>query len=201
MTGDGWSCRVDDLWWLVAGRLKVGTGNLDPGFSCGGLLPVRREDDLLTSLLRGWEVEVEAILGSMGVVEPEWEKANEPLECEMTADAGRDRGAMLESRDLVILLDRRRSHVWGWTFGVLPCELSLPSGGTDTSSAMITLPLALLKLLFTMCAALSERERLKRSAGRAEKCSRGVNWKAKWSAVGAVYVAVAVALISWPGGG
>jgi hypothetical protein len=72
-------------------------------------LPVRREDDLLTSLFRGWEVE--AILGSMGVVEPECEKANEPLECEMAADAGRDRGAMLESRDFVILLDKRRSHV------------------------------------------------------------------------------------------
>jgi hypothetical protein len=177
----------------------VGTGNLDPGFCCGGLLPVRREDDLLTSLFRGWEVE--AILGSMGVVEPECEKANEPLECEMTADAGRDLGAMLESRDFVILLDKRRSHVCDWTFGVLPRELSLPSGCTDTSSAMITLPLALLKLLFTMFAALSERERVKRSAGRAEKRSRGVNVKAKWSAVGAVYVAVAVALISWPGGG
>ena len=56
----------------------------------------------------------------------------------MTAEAGRDLGAMLESRDLVILLDRRRSHVWGWTFGVLPCELSLPSGITDASSAMMT---------------------------------------------------------------
>jgi hypothetical protein len=31
----------------------------------------------------------------------------------MTADAGRDLGAKLESRDLVMLLDRRRSHVWG----------------------------------------------------------------------------------------
>ena len=119
----------------------------------------------------------------------------------MTAEAGRDLGAMLESRDLVILLDRRRSHVWGWTFGVLPCELSLPSGITDASSAMMTLPLALLKLLFTMFAALSERERLKRSAGRAEKRSRGVNEKAKGSAVGAVYVAVAGALIAWRGGG
>jgi DNA invertase Pin-like site-specific DNA recombinase len=84
---------------------------------------------------------------------------------------------------------------------VLPRELSLPSGSTDTSSAMMTLPLALLKLLFTMFAALSERERLKRSEGRAENRSCGVNEKAKWSAVGAVYVAVAVALIAWPGGG
>jgi len=54
MTGDGCSWRVADLWWLVAGRLNVGTGSLDPGFCCGGLLPVRREEDLLTSLLRGW---------------------------------------------------------------------------------------------------------------------------------------------------
>ena len=84
---------------------------------------------------------------------------------------------------------------------MLPCELSLPSGITDASSAMMTLPLALLKLLFTIFAALSERERLKRSAGRAEKRSRGVNEKAKGSAVGAVYVAVAVALIAWRGGG
>lgn len=52
-----------------------------------------------------------------------------------------------------------------------------------------------------MFAALSERERLKRSEGRAENRSCGVNEKAKWSAVGAVYVAVAVALIAWPGGG
>jgi len=66
---------------------------------------------------------------------------------------------------------------------------------------MMRLPLALLKLLFTICAALSERERLKRSDGRAENRSCGVNEKAKWSAVGAVYVAVAVALIAWPVGG
>ena len=140
-------------------------------------------------------------MGSMGVVEPECEKANEPLECEMTADAGRDLGAILESRDLVILLDKRRSHVRDWAFGVLPRELSLPSGGTGMSSVMTRLPLALLKLLFTMFAALSERERVKRSAGRVANRSCGAKEKAKWSAVGAVYVAVAVALIACSVGG
>lgn len=83
---------------------------------------------------------------------------------------------------------------------MLARELSLPSGGTAMSSAM-PMPLALLMLLFTMFAAFSEWERPKRSDGRAGNRSVGWNEKAKWSPMGAVYVAVAVALIAWPGGG
>lgn len=79
---------------------------------------------------------------------------------------------------------------------MLARELSLPSGGTSTSSAMPVVPLALLKLLFTMFAAFSERERPKRSDGRAGNGSGEENEKAKWSVIGAVYVAVAVALIA-----
>lgn len=96
------------------------------------------------------------MLGSMGVVDPVLENANEPLEKEIVAEAGRDNGGRLESRDLVMLVDKRRSHFCDWVFGVLARELSLPSGGTLASLAMPVFPLVLLKLLFTMFAAFSE---------------------------------------------
>lgn len=136
------------------------------------------------------------MFGNMGVVDPECENAYEPLECEITADAGREFGVRLESRDFDMLLEKRRSHFCDWALGVLARELSLPSGGTTTSSAMTTLPLALLRLLFTMFAAFSDWERLKRSVGRAENRSEWLKAKEKWSPMGAVYVAVAVALIA-----
>lgn len=50
------------------------------------------------------------MLGNMGVVDPVCEKANEPLEWEITADAGREPGVRLESRDLLMLVEKRRSH-------------------------------------------------------------------------------------------
>jgi len=64
---------------------------------------------------------------------------------------------------------------------------------------MTTLPLARLGLLFTMFAAFSEWERPKRSVGRAENRSEWLKAKEKWSPMGAVYVAVAVALIACTG--
>jgi len=126
------------------------------------------------------------MLGNMGVVDPACENAYEPLECEITADTGREIGVRLESRDFVMLLDKRRSHFCDWAFGVLARELSLPSGGTTTSSAMTTLPLALLRLLFTMFAAFSDWERPKRSVGRAANRSEWLKAKEKWSFKGAV---------------
>jgi hypothetical protein len=154
----------------------------------------RTEADLLTSLFRGCEVD--SILDNMGVVDPVCEKAYEPLECEITADTGRELGVRLESRDFDMLFEKRRSHFCDWAFGVLARELSLPSGGTTTSSAMTTLPLAWLRLLFTMFAAFSDWERPKRSVGRAENRSEWLKAKEKWSVKGEVYVAVAVALIA-----
>jgi hypothetical protein len=79
---------------------------------------------------------------------------------------------------------------------VLARELSLSSGGPTTLSAMTTLPLVLVRLLFTMFAALSDWERPKRSVGRAENRSEWLKAKEKWSGKGEVYVAVAVALIA-----
>lgn len=96
------------------------------------------------------------MVDSMGVVDPVCENVYEPLEKEIEAEAGRDVAGRLESRDLVMLVDKRRSHFCGWAFGVLDRELSLPSGGTLTSFAMPVFPLVLLKLLFTMFAACSE---------------------------------------------
>jgi hypothetical protein len=174
---------VTDRWWLVAGRLKVGSGRREPGVWEGESLTPRTEADLLTSLFRGCEVD--SIFGSMGVVDPVCEKAYEPLECEITADTGRELGVRLESRDFDMLFEKRRSHFCDWAFG-----------GTTTSSAMTTLPLALLRLLFTMFAAFSDWERPKRSVGRAENRSEWLNAKEKWSVKGEVYVAVAVALIA-----
>lgn len=62
----------------------------------------------MTSLFRGCEVG--PLPGNMGVVDPAWEKAKEPLECDTAAEEGREAGVLLESRDLDTLLDKRRSH-------------------------------------------------------------------------------------------
>lgn len=153
----------------------------------------------MTNLFRGCDVG--SVFGSMGVVDPVCENAYEPLECETTADTGRELGVRLESRDFDILAEKRRSHFCDWAFGVLARELSLPSGGTTTSSAITTLPLALLRLLFTRFAALSDWDRPKRSVGRVENRSEWLKAKEKWSGKGEVYVAVAVALIAGTGGG
>lgn len=137
------------------------------------------------------------MLGSIGVVDPVLENVYEPLEKDIEAEAGRDVAGRLESRDLVMLVDKRRSHFCDWAFGVLDRELSLPSGGTLESLAIPVFPLVLLRLLFIMFAACSECERPKYSAGRAGNRSDGPKLKEKWSAKGAAYVAVAVALIAW----
>jgi hypothetical protein len=135
---------------------------------------------------------------SMGVVEPVCENASDPFEGVIKADTGRELGVRLESLDLLMLVEKRRSHPRGCAFGVLARELSLPSGGTASSSAMPVATLALLRLFFIMFAAFSEWERPRRSDGRVEKGSVELKEKAKWSAMGgAVHVAVAVALIPW----
>lgn len=51
--------------------------------------------------------------GNIGVVEPAYEKAIEPLDCEIAAEPGRDGGVRLESRDADMLLDKRRSQEEG----------------------------------------------------------------------------------------
>lgn len=130
----------------------------------------------MTNLFRGRVAE--ALLVSMGVVEPECEKAREPLECEIAAELGREVGGLLESRDFDILLDKRLSHFWDGAFGVLERELSLPSWCSSTSSAIMVFPLDLLMLLFMTFAAFSERERPKRSEGRAGNRSGGLKEKA-----------------------
>lgn len=90
--------------------MKVGSGSREPAPWYGELWTVRTEADLFTNLFRGREAEV--LLGSMGVVEPVCEKANDPLECEITAELGREVAGLLESRDFDTLLDKRRSHFW-----------------------------------------------------------------------------------------
>ena len=69
---------------------------------------LRSEDDRFTNLFRGKAGGV--LSGNMGVVEPACENATEPFDCETAAEPGRDVGVWLESRDVDILLDKRRSQ-------------------------------------------------------------------------------------------
>lgn len=91
----------------MAGRLKVGTGSLEPD---GELLELWREAVRLTSLLRG---SVGGVLsGRNGMVEA----ATDPFV--YAAELGREE-ALLESRELDMLLDKRRNHVVGLEVGCL----------------------------------------------------------------------------------
>lgn len=72
---------------------------------------LRTEDDLFTSLFGGSACGV--VSGKIGVVDPACEKAIEPFECETAAEPGRDMGVELDSRELDMLLDRRRIHERG----------------------------------------------------------------------------------------
>ena len=62
-------------------------GNLDPD---GGvpLELLRTEDARFTSLFGGKGAGL--LFGNIGVVEPAWEKATEPFDCDTAADPGRD---------------------------------------------------------------------------------------------------------------
>lgn len=122
----------------MAGRLKTGIGKREPGVVTGEPLTLRREEARFTSLF-GCEGGGVRLSGSMGVVEPEVEKAMEPLECETAAEPGRECEAWLESREVDTLLDRRRSQERGRdAVGVLAGEaLSSPSRVPRRSVAML----------------------------------------------------------------
>lgn len=73
---------------------------------------LRTDDERLTSLFRasGGGVESRMLSRNMGSVESVCERASEPFDCEMAAEFGRDIVVWLESRDVDMLLDKRRSH-------------------------------------------------------------------------------------------
>lgn len=143
----------------MAGRLNVGSGRREPELEVanGELLVLRREDERFTSLFGGSE-DGGVAAWNMGVVEPECEKACGPLDCEMAADPGREVGVLLESRDDVIEVDKRRSQRCGCGLGVLARDPSLPSARTAMSPLVLTLDRGS-KLLFTSDFAFSEWER------------------------------------------
>ena len=126
-------CSVTDLWWLVAGRRNTGTGNLEPDERNGEPLELRTEDERFTSLFGGSGSGVPS--GSIGVVDPACEKAIEPAECETAADPGRDMGVEVDSRDMDMLLDKRRIHDRGREFGVAVRDGVPSSGSTNRSGA------------------------------------------------------------------
>lgn len=88
-----------ERWWLVAGLRS--TGSLDPD-SKGEPRVLCEEAVRLTSLLGAREGGVKT-----GVVEPECDTAADSFEFEYekAADAGREVGARLESREVDIVLD------------------------------------------------------------------------------------------------
>lgn len=98
--------------------------------------------------------------GSIGVEEPACEKAIDPLECEMAEEPGREMGVWLDSRELVMLLDKRRIHDRGRVFGVT-ARVPLPSSRSTTRSNARSLPMLKLVLgvsvLFCPTLALPER--------------------------------------------
>ena len=89
----------------------MGKGSLEADDGNGEPLALRTDGERFTSLLGGSAGGV--LSGNIGVVEPEYEKATEPLDCEMAAEPGREGGVRLESRDADMLLDKRRSQVEG----------------------------------------------------------------------------------------
>lgn len=94
-------------------------GNREP--DPGDEEPYVLEDGRLTSLLGGSEEGV--LLENMGVVEPAYDTATDPLAVLNAAELGRE-GVLLDSRDVDTLRDNRRSQVL--ELGVLVCPRRSP---------------------------------------------------------------------------
>lgn len=116
---------------------------------------LRSEVERFTNLFGGSGNGV--LSGSIGVVEPACEKAIEPFECEMAEEPGRDMGVEVDSRELDMLLDKRRIHDRGRLFGVTARD-PLPSSGSAIIRSAPTLKLVLgVKVLFCPTLALADR--------------------------------------------
>ena len=102
---------------------------MEPEERKGELLELRTEDERFTSLFGGSGNGVRS--GNIGVVDPACEKAMEPFECETAAEPGRDMGVEVDSRELDMLLDKRRIHDRGRVFGV-----AVRDGGPSSGSAV-----------------------------------------------------------------
>ena len=98
--------------------------------------------------------------GNIGVVDPACEKAMEPFECETAAEPGRDMGVEVDSRELDMLLDKRRIHDRGRVFGVAVRDGG-PSSGSAARSGARSAPILKLVLgvniLFCPTLALLDR--------------------------------------------
>jgi hypothetical protein len=145
---------VADRWWLVAGRRKTGTGSLEPDERKGEPLELRTEEERFTSLFGGSGGGV--LSGSIGVVDPACEKAIEPFECETAAEPGRDMGVEVDSRELDMLLDKRRIHDRGRVFGVAVRDGGPSSGSAARSAPILKLVLGV-NILFCPTLALLDR--------------------------------------------
>ena len=135
-------------------------GSFEPDERNGEPLELRTEDDLFTNLFGGSGTGV--VSGKMGVVEPVCENAMDPFECEMAAEAGREMGVVLDSRELDMLLEKRRSHERGRVVGVPACEpppfASSRSGTRSAVRSALILKLALgVSVLFCPTLAMPER--------------------------------------------
>lgn len=121
------------------------------------------EDDRLTSLLGGIGGGG-VVVANMGVVEPVFEKAKEPFDCETAAESGLGLDGRLDS--MAENVERRFSHVDCVTEEAQP-EVSLFSSPALSSDAMLTLSrectlrfnvLFLLPESVLACPALGSRE-------------------------------------------
>jgi Zn-finger nucleic acid-binding protein len=117
---------------------------LDPEERNGEPVELRSEAERFTNLLGGSGGGV--LSGSIGVVEPACEKAIEPLEYDTAAEPGRDMGVWLDSRELDMLLDKRRIHERGRAFGV-PARDALPSSRSAIRSGARSAPMLKLVLV------------------------------------------------------
>ena len=135
-------------------------GSFEPEERNGEPLELRTDDERFTSLFGGSGTGV--VSGKMGVVEPACENAIEPFECEMAAEPGREMGVVLDSRELDMLLEKRRSHERGRVVGVPACESPpLASARSGTRSTVRSAPILKLVLgvsvLFCPTLAMPER--------------------------------------------
>lgn len=124
----------------MAGLLKTGIGSREPELGYGEPLEVlRSEEDRLTSLLGGSGGGV--LSGNIGVMDPALEKATDPFEYDTAAEPGREVGARLESREVDMLLDKRRSQECGLEMGVPAC-----GGYSASRSVTVARSVSVLKL-------------------------------------------------------
>jgi len=100
-------------------------------------LELRSEEARFTSLFGGNGGSVSS--ENIGVVEPALENANDPFDGVRMAEAGREDGVWLESRDVAMLPDKRRSQDCGLVLGV-------PSRAGISSSRCIVLSNPMLAL-------------------------------------------------------